>query len=169
MFAPCPHKWSKKLNKLLPPQTHPYDRHIPDCCIIAGYCDMSAECGIRECAFFSIDPEDERFALDVQTKFYTGEFSQKKHDDQMWRLWDKEAAKNLYAQFGDRYINNEPLLSAERMVYMVKNNLIDVKTQDDGSVRVSINSAKERRHDWIKLLEANKDLFKDESPGGERE
>ncbi len=146
MFISCPHKWSKKLNKLLPPETHPFNTLIPDVCIHACVCDMSAECGIKECAFFSLDEKDEEFAQEVQLKMSSGEVDREKHDQEMREIWEKEAQRNLYKKYGDKYVCNQPLIPQDQLNDLIENNLIDISIQEDGSMRTQINSRKAFQH-----------------------
>ena len=122
---------------------------------------MSEECGIRECGFFSIDPKDEELAQSVQLKFFSGELSEEEHDKQMKEIHQREVAKGLYEKYGDRYVCNEPLLSAKRMAYAVENDLLDITVQDDGSIRRSLNTAKVQRHDMNAIIEANQKMTDD--------
>lgn len=160
MTLPCPHKFSRKLNKLLPPNTNPYDLNIPDCVIIACVCDLSEDCGIKECAFFNIDEEMEELATKTQAKFYTGEVSREVHDQEMKAIWQRETQKNLYSIYQDKPVCNEPLLSKEKFYYMSENNLLDFTFNDDGTSRISINWQKATQHGWKQLLNHYDNLLK---------
>jgi hypothetical protein len=155
MDAPCPHKYSRRLNKILPPHTNPYDMRIPTCCIHACVCDLSEDCGIKECAFFNLDPEMEQLAMDTLNSIHAGKINEQTHDDLMWQIWEKEATKNLYAVYGNKPVNNEPLVSKERFQQMAANDLLDYTFNEDGSFRISIDWHKATADAWKKIIEAN--------------
>jgi hypothetical protein len=160
MDAPCPHKYSRRLNKILPPDTHPYDMRIPTCCVHACVCDLSEDCGIKECAFFNLDPEMEKLAYDTMIGFYSGKVDKEKHDELMWQIWEREKQKNLYAIYGDKPVCNEPIVSKEKFNYMAAKGLLDYTFNDDGSFRISVNWHKAMMDGFATIFDAY-DNFKD--------
>jgi hypothetical protein len=159
MDAPCPHKYSRRLNKILPPHTNPYDMRIPTCCIHACVCDLSEDCGIQECAFFNLDPEMEQLAMNTLAGISAGTVNGKQHEELMWQIWEKESQKNLYAIYGNKPVCNEPLVSKEKFDYLAKKDLLDYTFNEDGSVRISINWHKATLDGFAMLYEAHKNFL----------
>ncbi len=151
----------RRLNRILPPDTHPYDMRIPNCYIHACVCDLSKHCVIRECAFFNVDPEMTELAKNTMIGFHNGTVNEEKHYKQMKKIWDRETKKNFYTIYGDKPVCNEPVVSKQELEYLVKYDCIDTVFNDDGSTRLMINWDKYTKLGWMELLRASQKMIND--------